>query len=405
MSGVRSGLDILVDSNFKQLAGTRVGLICNPSAVDRNLEHAADLMAASENCNLVKLFAPEHGIRGALQDMEQVKTFEDPKTHLPVISLYGNSLKSLTPTNESLDDVDCLVFDIQDIGARYYTYAQTLAFCMLAASRLNKKVVVLDRPNPIDGVTIEGTPLTDTCRSFCGLYPVANRHGLTIGEIANMFQRGVDGLTFSVGTIPCDLEIIKMEGWKREMNFLDTGLPWVLPSPNMPTLEAALTYPGTCFFEGTNISEGRGTTRPFTFFGAPYIDGHDWREQILQESAELGLAGAALRPISFIPHLSKWSDKTCGGVELHVNDPVAFKPIRWTLAMICAAAKLYPENFGWRQQTYEFVKEHPAIDLLYGSNNLRRSVETKKSVQPLLEEMKEFENHWAKARKEYLLYS
>lgn len=402
MSAVSTGLDKLVESDFAQLAGRKVGLICNPSAVDKNLDHAADLMVASKNCDLVKLFAPEHGIRGALQDMEQVKSFEDPKTRLPVVSLYGNSLKSLTPTNESLDDVDCLVFDIQDIGARYYTYAQTLAFCMLAASRLGKKVVVLDRPNPINGVTTEGTPLTDSCRSFCGLYPISNRHGLTIGEIALMFERGVDGSTFSVGTIPCELEVIKMEGWKREMHFDVTGLPWVLPSPNMPTLEAALTYPGTCLFEGTNISEGRGTTRPFTFFGAPYIDGHAWRDQIMQE--EIELSGASLRPISFIPQLSKWAGRTCEGVELHISDPNSFRPLRWTLAMISAAAKLYPENFGWRQQTYEFVKDTPAIDLLYGSNNLRKVIETKKTILPLLPEMEEFEAHWNKVREEYFLY-
>lgn len=399
---VLSGLDVLASSNFSQLAGQRLGLICNPSAVNKDLFHAADLMMDSEQCNLVKLFAPEHGIRGAQQDMEHVESFTDSKTGLPVVSLYGNSLKSLTPSNESLDDVDCIVFDLQDVGSRYYTFAQTLAFTMLAAARLGKRVVVIDRPNPIGGELIEGTPLTDTCRSFCGLYPIASRHGLTIGELALMFQRGFAGLTFSVAEIPCQLEVIQMQGWKRNMDFRETGLPWVLPSPNMPTLEAALTYPGSCLFEGTNISEGRGTTKPFEFFGAPYIDGHAWRDQTMQEGLEL--EGAALRPISFIPQISKWAGKTCNGVQLHVTDPAKFRPVRWSLAMICAAAKLYSEHFNWRQQSYEFVKDIPAIDLLYGSNNFRRIVETKKSIEPLLPEIEEFEQHFSKARKEYLLY-
>jgi uncharacterized protein YbbC (DUF1343 family) len=399
---VQTGLDKLFASNFEQLKDQRLGIICNPSAVDCNLQHIVDLMVASDNCNVVKLFAPEHGVRGDLQDMEHVENIEDPKTQLPVISLYGNSLKSLTPANEAIEDLDTLVFDIQDVGSRYYTYAQTLAFTMMAAEKNEKKVVVIDRPNPIDGLSIEGTPLNDSCRSFCGLYPLPNRHGLTMGELAMMYKRGYKGPDYALAPVDCDLEVIKMDGWSREMFFTDTGLPWVQPSPNMPTLDTALVYPGMCLFEGTNLSEGRGTTKPFELLGAPFIDGHDWAEETQKQNLEL--EGAVLRPLGFVPKFSKFGNKHCGGLQLHITDAKTFQSYRWALALIAAAASLYPDKFNWRQETYEFVKDTPAIDLLYGSNNLRKVVETKKDIATLNSDLEKCEADFLEKREDYFLY-
>ncbi len=260
---MRTGLERLLDNPKRWLAGGRVGLVANPTATDRELRHAADLLHAHPDVNLTLLFGPEHGVRGAAQDMIGVSDARDPATGLPEVSLYGETLASLSPGREHLERVDVLVFDVQDVGARYYTYAATMALCMKAAAEHGLLVIVLDRPNPIGGVQVEGGGITPGLESFCGLYPIPQRHGMTVGELARLYNT-----TFGIG---CDLAVVSLEGWCRESYFDATGLPWVMPSPNMPTLDTAIVYPGMCLIEGTNLSEGRGTTRPFEIFGAPFV--------------------------------------------------------------------------------------------------------------------------------------
>ncbi len=399
---VRSGLDVAVLDGFSELSGMRVGIVANQASVGSQLMHIVDLVLQSGSCEVVRLFAPEHGFRGALQDMAAVDHVTDPITGLPVVSLYGSSEKSLYPHRETLEDLDALLFDLPDIGTRYYTFAQTLAYVLSACGPLGVKVIVLDRPNPLNGLAFEGSLLTPHCRSFCGLLPVPNRHGLTIGELAYMTQRGFGEDEWALPPVDCNLQVIKAQGWKREQYFDDTFLPWVYPSPNMPTIDTALVYPGTCLFEATNISEGRGTTRPFELIGAPFIDSINWITAISLEEVEL--CGAVLRPTAFIPQFNKWAGKSCHGVQIHVLDRSRFKPVRWGLAMLKALARLYPEDFAWRDQAYEFVDSIPAIDLLYGSAAFRKSTEIHSSLAPVIDDLNAFEIWYSDARKGYLLY-
>jgi uncharacterized protein YbbC (DUF1343 family) len=280
---VRAGLEVLLDDP-RPIAGKRIGLVANQSAVTSDLRHVVPLLHAGRGWTLTTLFGPEHGIWGEAQDMDHVEHSVDPLTGLTVYSLYGSSENDLTPRRELLDPLDALVVDLQDIGARYYTFVYTMAFCMRAAATAGVKVIVLDRPNPIDGVHIEGNILEETYRSFVGEFPLPTRHGMTIGELARYFN-GV----FRFG---CDLEVVPMQGWRREMWFDDTGLPWVIPSPNMPALSTATVYPGMCLVEGTNLSEGRGTTRPFELFGAPWLEPFNLAERL----NALGLPGVRFRP-------------------------------------------------------------------------------------------------------------
>jgi uncharacterized protein YbbC (DUF1343 family) len=261
---VATGLDVLVEKRFVPLRGLAVGLVCNPTSVDRRLRHAADLFHAARGVRLAALFGPEHGVRGDIQYMAAVGDERDRRTGVRVHSLYGSTADSLRPDNRQLRGLDALVFDIQDVGARYYTYQATMLFCMEAAARAKLAFFVLDRPNPIGGLAVEGPALRPGFESFCGVHDVAVRHGMTVGELAGLYreERGLD----------VDLTVIPCRGWRRGMHQRETGLPWVFPSPNMPTPETALVYPGMCLLEGTNLSEGRGTTRPFELFGAPWLD-------------------------------------------------------------------------------------------------------------------------------------
>ncbi len=398
---VRSGLDSLASSGFAELRGKRLGVLVNQASVDSQFRHLVDLLCEN-GCTPVRIFVPEHGLRGALQDMVSVDHSTDPKTKLPVVSLYGNSAASLRPKAEQIQDLEIVVCDMSDIGSRYYTFAQTLAYLMEVAGKCGVKVMVLDRPNPIGGLQLEGGPVTRDCRSFCGLYSVANRHGLTLGELGTLMQRGFGRGDDALPGISCDLSVVKVEGWSREMYFGDTGLPWVAPSPNMPTPDTALVYPGTCLFEGTNISEGRGTTRPFELLGAPFIDGGAWAEAAYEQG--ITLEGVALRPVSFIPQFHKWQQKSCSGVQVHVTDRKKFRPLRVSLALIGAVAKLYPKEFSWRREAYEFVENVSAIDLLFGSAEFRRAVETKSSLQKIETLLVEYEDWYRQARQSFLLY-
>ncbi|HQH28942.1 MAG TPA: DUF1343 domain-containing protein, partial [Oligoflexia bacterium] len=349
-----------------------------------------------------RLFAPEHGFRGEKQDMEQVTNSIDADTGLPLFSLYGSSKESLVPAAELFRDLDILLVDLPDIGTRYYTFAQSLAYCMQTAAITGTKVVVLDRPNPVNGVDFEGARLSVSCRSFCGYAPVANRHGLTLGELALAANRGFGEGDWRIPPAKCDLEIQQVRNWHREDFFDQTGLPWVLPSPNMPALDTALVYPGACLFEATAVSEGRGTTRPFELLGAPYIDGRLWAAET--QKLNLGLNGVMLRPTSFIPKFNKWAGSVCGGLQIHVTGRRLLQPFRLGIALLYTLAQLYPDQFSLRAHAYEFVDQVPALDLLYGSSTLRSVLEGNSNLDAVLEELAMFEKWYAGARRDILIY-
>lgn len=397
-----TGLDVLREDSFSDLRGNRIGVLANAASVDSNLTHIVDLLHGAPGVTLVKIFAPEHGFRGAPQDMIAVHSSTDPKTELPIVSLYGNTSESLSPKKDDLQGLDLLVIDLPDIGTRYYTYAQTMALAMQVAGEAGVKVIVLDRPNPLGGVEIEGGTVTKRCRSFCGMTPVPQRHGLTLGELAVLYEGGFGVGEDAYPAARCNLRIIKVRGWKRSEYLDQTGLPWVIPSPNMPTLDTAMVYPGGCLFEATNLSEGRGTTRPFEFVGAPFIDGEKWEEAALRES--FVLEGAILRPIQFQPQFHKWKGELCGGVQIHVTDRAVFRPLRWGLALIAAARRLYSKEFAWRTEPYEFIDNVPAIDLLYGGDLYRKAVEAGDTLVAVEAELAQFEQWFRTAREPYLLY-
>ncbi len=369
---MRTGLERLLKNPRAWLGAARVGLVANPTTVNRGLAHAADLLHRHPEVDLRCLFGPEHGLRGSAQDMVAVVNEADPATGLPAFSLYGSTLKSLSPTEEQLSQLDILLFDIQDIGARYYTYAATMALCMQSARLSQVKVVVLDRPNPIGGVAVEGGGLDKGLESFCGLYPVPQRHGMTPGELARLYND-----TFGIG---CELDVVSCEDWRRATYYDHCGLPWVIPSPNMPTLETALVYPGMCLLEGTNLSEGRGTTRPFELFGAPFIDS----STLARELQHYELPGVLFRPCVIEPAFHKFKGKKCGALQLHVTDRPVFAPYRTGLAVLVAVRKLWPESFAWRTEPYEFRSDVPAIDLLTGRPAVRQAIDSGANLDELL---------------------
>ena len=345
------------------LDGRRIGLLCNPTAVDAQLEHAIELLGPQ--LKLTALFGPEHGVRGDAQDMISVDTAVDAKSKLPVHSLYGHTEASLTPTAAMLDDIDVMVYDIQDVGARYYTFVWTMVLAMRACAAAGKAFVVLDRPNPITGLHVEGSAIEPGYESFVGLYPIALRHGLTIAELARLFNE-----QFGLGAA---LETVAMEGWSRGAWWDATGLPWVMPSPNMPTLDTAIVYPGMVLFEGTLISEGRGTTRPFELVGHPQVTD---AESFADGLNALGLLGVHFRPAYFEPTFQKHARVTCGGCQLHVTDRERFRSVDAAVALLCAFRDAMPDRrFPWRPPPYEYEYEKMPIDILAGSDGLRRAID------------------------------
>jgi len=389
---VWTGLEVLARRRFSALRGVRVGLVCNPTAVDRRLRHAADLLAAAPGVRLEALFGPEHGVRGDVQYMAAVGDGRDPRTERPVYSLYGGTAASLRPRPGQLAGLDALVFDIQDVGTRYYTYQATMMLCMEAAAEAGLRFLVLDRPNPIGGVEVEGPSLRPGFESFCGLHDLAVRHGMTVGELALLFR--------TERRLDLDLEVVGVEGWRRGTGFPETGLPWVLPSPNVPTPATALVYPGTCLLEGTNLSEGRGTTRPFHLLGAPWLDADALADRLNAER----LPGVRFRPARFVPTWDKHAGVGCGGVELHVHEPRAFRPFRTGLACVVHARRQDPARFRWRTEPYEFVADVPAFDLLCGSDRERRAIEAGAGVRDLAAGFSSEERAFARRRRPYLLY-
>ncbi|MCC6273492.1 MAG: DUF1343 domain-containing protein [Deltaproteobacteria bacterium] len=388
---MQTGLDRLLRFHCKWIQGKRVALLAHPASVDKHLRHALEVLQEEASARVVALFGPEHGIHGQAQDMESVvgSTYRG----IPVYSLYGHDEASLKPMRESLKDVEVLICDLQDVGARYYTFIYTIAFCMEVAKETGTKVVVLDRPNPINGHQVEGNLVAPGFRSFVGWFPLAVRHGMTVGELAQMFRHEFD--------LQCDLEVVTMKGWhrRRYMDELDT--PWVLPSPNMPTVDTAVVYTGMCLIEGTELSEGRGTTRPFEFFGAPYVD----PEALVRRLREFRLPGVRFRPIYFKPGFQKHAGQTCGGAQLHVTRRKAFKSLLTGVAALKAVHDLYPKEFQFRHRAYEFVDRIPAIDLLAGNAKLRAQLETGASLQEIEGSWEDERQAFLETRKKYLLYT
>lgn len=372
MSRVATGIDRIAAGDRDALAlvkGRRVALLAHPASVDARLRHTRVVLAQA-GARVATIFGPEHGYGGEAQDMIGVASAREAETGVPIHSLYGGSESDLAPKPEQLDGVEALVVDLQDVGSRYYTYVWTAALAMRVAAARGIETVVLDRPNPIGGVLVEGAPQRSGYRSFVGLYDVAVRHGLTIGEMCRFVQREEK---IDEGA----LRVVAMEGWKREMRFEDTGLPWVLPSPNMPTNDTALVYPGGCLLEGTNLSEGRGLTRPFEIWGAPWLDG-------FALAREVHLEGALLRPLTFQPTFHKHARIACGGVQVHVVDRDAFRPYEAYLRLIAAVRRLAPDQLRWRTEAYEFVSDRPAIDLLTGGPEYRTAVDAGESLDAVV---------------------
>jgi uncharacterized protein YbbC (DUF1343 family) len=360
---VATGCQQLLSDKLQLLHGRRVGLIVNPTAVDADLVHIVDRLAAASGVTIGALFGPEHGVRGDAQDMVAVAGERDAATGAPVFSLYGHTLESLTPTAAMLDCVDVVIYDVQDVGARYYTFVWTMVLAMRAAAKAKKAFIVLDRPNPIGGALREGGPIEAGFESFVGLVSCPNRHGLTAGEIARwrMAEEKLD----------LDLTVIPMVGWQRSMAYGDTGLPWVLPSPNMPTPETALVYPGMCLVEGSELSEGRGTTKPFEWSGAAHVAA----APLAAAMNAMALPGCVLRAATFLPNFHKHHGHACGGVQIHVTDARAFRPYLTAVAFLKAAHDQAPAQFAWRRKAYEFVDKIPAIDLLCGSSAVREGID------------------------------
>jgi uncharacterized protein YbbC (DUF1343 family) len=389
---VRTGLDVLCAQDFAPLRGLRVGLVTHPAAVDARLRHIRALLAEAPGVQLVALFGPEHGLMGEAQDLIGVPHGKDPSSGVRVISLYGDTFDSLRPTEEQLGGLDVLVIDLQDVGSRYYTFQATMLLCLEAASHVKLRTIILDRPNPLGGTLVEGPALAPGFESFVGLHPVATRHGLTLGELARLY-RAEKGWTGAMEVVPC-------EGWRREMDFDQTGLPWVLPSPNMPTTESAFLYPGQCLLEGTNLSEGRGTTRPFELCGAPWIDPVALARRLAGE----GLPGVAFRPAWFRPTFHKFAGQTCGGVQVHIRDRQAFQPVRTGLTVLAALRDLSGAAFAWRREPYEFVSDRPAIDLLFGSSQERCALEAGQPATDIARAWEAEEEAFRCRRQPYLLY-
>jgi uncharacterized protein YbbC (DUF1343 family) len=357
--------------------------------VSARLEPAVALLAGVGGARLAALFAPEHGLWGAAQDHAPIAAARDPLTGLRVASLYG---ARRAPTPAMLRGLDALVVDLQDVGARYYTFVWTLALAMRACARAGVAVIVLDRPNPLGGAVVEGNVPDPAFASFVGLYPLPARHGLTIGEVARYLAQH-HGLDVALTVVP-------MRGWRRPMLWEDTERPWVAPSPNMPTPDTARVYPGGCLLEGTNLSEGRGTTRPFEWLGAPWLDAHAYAAALARER----LPGVAFRPVRFRPTFHKWAGRLCGGVQVHVVDHARFKPFLTGLAEIAVARRLAPRAFRWRRPPYEFERRRLPIDILLGTDRIRAALERGQPLAAIERGWQAELARWRRRRAGALLY-
>lgn len=381
------GITVLLRERPELIAGQRLGLIMSASSVDADLVSSADLLHAHSGAQLAALFGPEHGLRGVAQAGDHVTTYNDPRTGLPVYSLYGETQR---PTAPMLEGIDTLVYDLQDGGVRFYTYLATLVHVMSAAAEFGLRLIVLDRPNPITGRIVEGPILDPAYTSFVGPVQIPIRHGLTAGEMARLCNQAFG--------IDCDLTVVPMRGWRRAMWFDDTGLPLVPPSPNLPTITALQAYPGTCLVEGSNLSEGRGTTKPFEYIGAPWIDA----ELLADDLNSLNLAGVRFRPVYFTPTISKYQGEVCAGVHLYVRDREQFRPVETALHLLARAKALYPGEFAWRGPWAE-GSQRP-IDLLAGGSQIREGLDAGRPVSELVASWQADLAAFDRLRREAMLY-
>jgi uncharacterized protein YbbC (DUF1343 family) len=382
------GSDRLLASGH--LDGHRVGVVCNPASVDGELRHIADRLAARRDTRLTAIFGPQHGFRSDVQDnMIETGHGHDEVRHVPVYSLYSETRE---PTLEMLRDLDVLVIDLQDVGVRIYTYIYTMANCLKAACKHGLKVIVCDRPNPIGGARVEGMVLVPGFESFVGMYPIPMRHGMTIGELARLFNDH-----FGIGA---DLEVVPMEGWRRDMYFDATGFSWIISSPNIPTFDTTTVYPGGVLFEGTNVSEGRGTTRPFELLGAPWVVAERFADAMNQRE----LPGVFFRPALFEPTFHKHAGKGCAGCQVHVLDRSAFRAVETGVALIEAFRAAAPDQFEWKQPPYEYEHDKMPIDCLAGSSELRQQIERGVPAREIAASWEEPVSAFMKIRERYLLY-
>ncbi|MGG2028749.1 DUF1343 domain-containing protein [Gottfriedia sp. S16(2024)] len=378
---VTPGIEVLLADQKELLIGKKVGLITNPTGIDSKLNSIVDLLYEDPAIELTALFGPEHGVRGNAQAGSYVESYIDDKTGLPVYSLYGKTNK---PTAEMLKNVDLLLFDIQDVGTRLYTYIYTMAYAIEAAKENNIPIVVLDRPNPLGGLSVDGPVLESDSSSFIGMYPIPAKHGMTVGELATFFNK-----EYKIGA---DLKVVKMKGWKRFMDYDDTGLPFVLPSPNMPTVSTTFIYPATGLIEGTNVSEGRGTTKPFEIIGAPYINGTDLAAKL----NALILPGVKFRAASFIPTFSKHTGILSHGVEIFVTDRDKFEAASTGLHIIKTIHDMYPNDF-------EFLSNN-FFDKSIGNDWIRPMINEGASVTDIMNKYQSELDQFKKIRKKYLIY-
>lgn len=384
-----TGCDILGSESCRRLEGRRTGLLANPASVTGRLVHTSDLLT---NCgvDLACIFGPQHGLRGETQaNMIEWQGYTDPRLGIPVYSLYG---KTREPFPEMLDGLEVVLIDLQDVGARPYTYIWTATLMMRQCARAGVKVLVLDRPNPLGGKAVEGPLLRDGYFTFVGMHPMPMRHGLTIGEALSMIN----------GSAPerCDLEVIAMKGWARGMHFVETGLPWVMPSPNMPTTDTAAVYPGSVLFEATNISEGRGTTRPFELIGAPWID----PAGLSRELSAAAIEGVVFREADFRPAWDKHAGELCGGVQIHVTDRGAFRPLECAVRIMETVTRMHPGKMEWLPPPYEYEEKHMPVDILYGGPELRESIDSNSDIDALVGSWKADEQSFIEQRRDFLLY-
>ena len=386
---VTLGIDRLLTSERKLIAGARVGLVCNPASVDAKFVHTADRLRNDPDVTLAALFGPQHGFRSDLQDnMIETPHGRDCRRNVPIYSLYSETRE---PTTEMLRGLDVLVIDLQDVGTRVYTFIYTMANCMRAAARHGLPVIVCDRPNPI-GDRIEGARLQDRWTSFVGQFPIPMRHGLTIGELARLFNED-----YGIGA---KLAVAGLEGWTRDAYLDETGLPWIIPSPNLPTLDSAIVYPGAVLFEGTLLSEGRGTTKPFELIGAPWIDG----ERLSDAMNARQLPGVHFRAAFFEPTFQKHAKRSCGGCQIHVVDRRTFEPLRTAVELIAEFHAANPDRFEWRNPPYEYEHDKEPIDILYGTDQLRQTIDEGADLRALIDSWRQDEEDFAKQRTPYLLY-
>src|SRR6266480_4218314 len=358
---IELGVERLLTEKIDLIRGARVGLVCNQASVNHSLRHVADLFHEHPNINLTTLFGPQHGIRGDVQDnMVETGHALDRSTGLPIYSLYSETRE---PTEEMLSDVDVIVVDLQGVGCRIYTFVYTLANCMRAAKKFGKKVIACDRPNPIGGAKVAGNVLDPEFASFVGQYPVPTRTGMTDGELGRMFNEEFK--------IDCDFECVPMAGWSRELWYDETDGPWVFPSPNIPSVDTAAVFPGTVHLEGTQMSEGRGTTKPFELVGAPYINAEEFAEAL----AELNLPGVYFRSCVFVPTFQKHGGKACGGVQIHVTDRKTFEPVIAGIAVVKTAFDMYREQFRWKEPPYEYEYDRNPFDIISGTSKVREAIE------------------------------